>query len=96
LSGHAVYTDEGFLFVNFDFDDKMGLKDLKIHYRLWFNDYKYDDLELKIKRHKKLENDIKTYFESGLSGIDSTIKKGMREFLIEKVRQRNSREIRLK
>jgi hypothetical protein len=96
LSGHVVYKDEGFLFVNFDFDENMGLKDFKIHYRLWFNDYKYDDVEMKIRRYQKLENDIKANFESGLSGIDSTLKKGMREFLIQKVKQKNSRELRFK
>jgi hypothetical protein len=90
LLGHVTYTDNGFLFVNFDFTDSNELKEFKIHYRLWFNDYKYDDVELGIKRYQKLENDIRSYFENGMSGIDSSLKKGMREFLIQKVKARGS------
>ena len=90
LLGHTTYTDIGFLFVNFDFTDQMELKEFKIHYRLWFNDYKYDDVERNVKRYQKLETDIRANFEIGMSGMDSTLKKGIREFLIQKVKERNS------
>ncbi len=91
MAGHIVYQDDGFLLVNFDFDADNKLKDFKIYYRLWFYDYQYDDLELGIKRHDKLVRDIREYFieDKGISGIDSTLKKGMMEFLIKKVKTAN-------
>jgi hypothetical protein len=92
LSGHVVYQDDGFLLVNFDFDADDKLKDFKIYYRLWFYDYQYDDVELGVKRYEKLVNDIRRYFvdSKGISGIDSTLKKGMMEFLVNKVKTVNT------
>ena len=97
-SGHVVYEDDGFLLVNFDFAADNTLKDFKIYYRLWFYDYQYDDLETNTKRHEKLTRDIKQYFVDGkgISGIDSSLKKGMMEFLIEKVKTHNSGKLRMK
>jgi hypothetical protein len=95
-AGHVVYQDDGFLLVNFDFDADDKLKDFKIYYRLWFYDYQYDDLELGIKRHEKLVRDIKKYFmdSKGISGIDSTLKKGIMEFLVNKVEAVNMAKVR--
>lgn len=97
-AGHVVYQDDGFLLVNFDFDADDKLKDFKIYYRLWFYDYQYDDLELGIKRHEKLVRDIKKYFidSKGISGIDSTLKKGIMDFLINKVETVNMGKVRKK
>ena len=92
LTGHTVYQDDGFLLVNFDFEADIKLRDFKIYYRLWFYNYKYDNLELRITRYDKLINDIKQYFldNNAFSGIDSTLKKGMMEFIVDKVRTASS------
>jgi hypothetical protein len=91
-SGHVVYQDDGFLIVNFDFSADQKLLDFKIYYRLWFYDYKYDDVETGIKRYQKLTNDIKKYFVEGnkkngegLSSIDSTLKKSIMAHLIRQI-----------
>lgn len=86
MFGKEVYQDNGFLFVNFDFTADHKLKDFKIYYRLWFNEYQYDDLELGIKRHEKLKNDITNYFRNGsITGISSTIKKAMCDYLVSQI-----------
>jgi hypothetical protein len=82
----AVYDDQGFLLVNFDFDAEAGLKDFKIHYRLWFYSYRYDDVELGVRRHEKLVNDINRLFVQGVHGIDERLKLAMRDFLVDKVK----------
>lgn len=84
--GVAVYEDRGFLVVNFDFDAGARLKEFRIHYRLWFYDYQYDDVELGIRRHEKLLHDIDTYFVDNLGGIDTVLKMQMKNFLVQKVR----------
>lgn len=88
--GRTVYEDDGFLFVNFDFDVGAQLKEFHVLYRLWFYNYEYDDLELGIKRHEKLIRDIDSYFADGISGIDATLKKGMRDFLVAKISSMNA------
>jgi hypothetical protein len=95
MTGHVVYEDNGFLLVNFDFDADSKLKDFKIYYRLWFYDYQYDDLEIGVKRHDKLIRDIKQYFveDKGISGIDSSLKMGIMNFLINTVKMKNSQMI---
>jgi hypothetical protein len=87
-AGHVVYKDDSFFPVSFDFDADNKLKDFKIYYRLWFYDYKYDDLELGIKRHEKLARDIKQYFmdDKGISGIENSLKKAMTDFMISKIK----------
>ena len=87
-NGARVYSDDGFLFVNFDFevDEIVRLKDFKVYYRLWFYNYKYDDIELNIGRNEKLVSDINRYFLNGLGGIEKTLKYGMRDFLVKKIR----------
>ncbi len=84
--GSVVYQDDGFLIVNFDFLADQTLKNFKIHYRLWFYHYQYDDIELGIKRHEKLVGDINHYFVEDLSGIDTNLKNAMRDFIVSKVR----------
>ena len=86
LYGNCVYADDGFLIVNFDFDTHHKLKEFAIHYRLWFYNYQYHDREAGISRYDKLVYDLDRYFVNGLGGIDSTLKKGMRDFLIRKIR----------
>jgi hypothetical protein len=86
-AGHVVYQDDGFLLVNFDFDADTRLKDFKIYYRLWFYDYRYDDVERGVTRYEKLVRDIRHYFmdDREISGIDSALKKGMMDFMIAKL-----------
>lgn len=84
--GNCVYSDDGFLIVNFDFDANLYLKEFAIHYRLWFYNYQYDDTEAGITRYDKLVYDVDRHFVNGFKGIDSTLKKGMRDFLIKKIR----------
>jgi len=71
-----------FLLVNFDFDAIANSGIFKIYYRLWFYDYRYDDLELGIKRQDKLINDINAIFieDTGISGLDYSLKKGIMNF----------------
>lgn len=88
--GKVVYQDDGFLIVNFDFKADMTLKDFKVHYRLWFYNYQYDDIELGIARYEKLIYDINQHFVSGLGGIDTELKNAMRDFIIDKIRSVNS------
>jgi hypothetical protein len=61
--GNVVYRDDGFLFINFDFDDKGEMSDFQIFYRLWFYNYKYDRPEIKYKRWQLIEDDIKGAFD---------------------------------
>jgi hypothetical protein len=84
--GNTVYADEGFLLVNFDFDGQAVLKEFRIHYRLWFNQYQYDDPERGLCRGDKLINDIDTYFVKGVHGIDASLKYAMRDFLRDKIK----------
>jgi len=84
--GNVVYQDDGFLIVNFDFRSDQTLKEFKIHYRLWFYNYQYDDIELNIRRHEKLVTDLDRYFMRGLSGIDMNLKSAMRDFIISKIK----------
>lgn len=84
--GKVVYHDDGFLIVNFDFKADLTLKDFKVHYRLWFYNYQYDDIELGIARHEKLIYDINQHFVNGLGGIDTDLKNAMRDFIIGKIR----------
>ncbi len=84
--GNVVYQDDGFLIVNFDFRSDQTLKEFKIHYRLWFYNYQYDDIELNIRRHEKLVTDLDCHFMRGLSGIDMDLKTAMRDFIISKVK----------
>ena len=88
--GKVVYHDDGFLIVNFDFRADLSLKDFKVHYRLWFYNYQYDDIELGIARHEKLVYDIDKHFVTGLGGIDSGLKNAMRDLIIDKVCRVNS------
>ncbi|MFC1585684.1 hypothetical protein ACFL5V_09075 [Fibrobacterota bacterium] len=60
--GNVVYRDDGFLFINFDFDDSGQLSDFQIFYRLWFYNYKYDKPEIGYKRWQLIEDDIKGAF----------------------------------
>jgi len=73
----VVYERRRFFARDFDFDADSKLRDFKIYYRLWFYDYRYDDLELGIKRQDKLINDIKRYFieDTGISGLDYSLRK---------------------
>ena len=84
--GKMVYEDDGFLIVNFDFRADLSLRDFKVHYRLWFYNYQYDDIELGIARHEKLVYDINKHFVNGLGGIDTKLKNAMRDFIIDKIR----------
>lgn len=83
--GKVVYQDDGFLFVNFDFDADMKLREFEIHYRLWFYNYQYDDIELGLKRHEKLTNDINNHFVRAMGGIDARLKVAIRDFLKSKI-----------
>ncbi len=86
MYGNCVYSDDGFLIVNFDFDADRQLKEFAIYYRLWFYNYQYDNIETGVTRYDKLQYDINSHFVNGLNGIDSTLKEGMRDFLIRKIR----------
>ncbi len=88
--GKVVYEDDGFLIVNFDFRADLSLKDFKVHYRLWFYNYQYDDIELGIARHEKLVYDINKHFVNGMGGIDTELKNAMRDFIIDRIRMVNS------
>ena len=98
MDGNVVYQDNGFLLVNFDFKADNTLKDFKIYYRLWFYDYKYDDLELGIKRYEKLSDDIKTAFfgKNAVGEIDSSLKRRMMDYLITTVKTFNNQKFRMK
>ncbi|NLD98314.1 MAG: hypothetical protein GX640_00435 [Fibrobacter sp.] len=85
--GKTVYSDDGFLFVNFDFTADQVLKDFKIYYRLWFYEYQYDDLELGIKRYAKLENDITTHFKNGIKSVSGSLKSEMCDYLISQIKK---------
>jgi hypothetical protein len=85
--GMAVYEDQGFLLVNFDFDDNAAVREFRIHCRLWFYDYRYDDAETGVRRHEKLANDINRYFVQGVDGIDDALKGAMRDLLIATVKK---------
>jgi hypothetical protein len=83
--GAVVYQDEGFLIVNFDFSADHVLKNFAIHYRLWFNNYRYDDLELGIRRHEKLIRDMDRYFTGSIGGIDAKLKIALRDLIVRKI-----------
>jgi hypothetical protein len=80
-----VYEDDGFLLVNFDFDARARLKAFRIHYRLWFCAYRYDDRELGLSRGEKLARDIDRYFLGELGGIDPELMYAMRDFLVRQI-----------
>lgn len=84
--GVTVYHDDGFLIVNFDFNMQNEATKFGIHYRLWFYNYQYDHEESGINRYDKLIADINKHFVNTFSGIDFTLKQGMRDFLIRKIR----------
>lgn len=99
LTGNVVYQDDGFLLVNFDFNaEDNKLKDFKIYYRLWFYDYKYDDLERGVKRYEKLASDIRTAFfgKNAIGSIDSTLKKRMTDFLISTVKNASIQKVKVR
>lgn len=85
--GKTIYTDNGFLFVNFDFTADRVLKDFKIHYRLWFYEYRYDYIEKGIKRHEKLQEDITMHFKEKIKAIPEVLKEAMSDYLISQIRR---------
>ncbi len=85
--GSVVYQDDGFLIVNFDFNADQTLKIFNIHYRLWFYNYEYDDLELGITRREKVIGDLDRHFVAGVGGIDTELKNAMRDFIIGKIQK---------
>ncbi len=85
--GSVVYQDDGFLIVNFDFNADQTLKNFNIHYRLWFYNYEYDDLELGITRREKVIGDLDRHFVAGVGGIDNELKNAMRNFIIGKIQK---------
>lgn len=84
-SGHIVYEDKGFLIVNLDFKSDLTINNFKIHYRLWFYEYQFDEVELGLSRYQKLTNDLDNYFVNGITGIDENLKNSMRSFIIKKI-----------
>jgi hypothetical protein len=82
-SGACVYEDDGFLIVNIDAADTNHI-DFRVHYRLWFYLYQYDDRELGITRHEKLARDLDEYFVNSMGGIDRSLKMAMKDLIIEK------------
>jgi len=80
-----VYQDDGFLIVNFDFAADRTLREFKVHYRLWFYNYRYDDIELGLLRHEKLVQDIQQYFIEGIGGIDASLKQAMLDCLVNTI-----------
>jgi hypothetical protein len=92
IKGNSVtYEDNGFLFVNFDFDNNLNIKSFVIHYRLWFYDYKYDrivDGVIIETRGEKLKRDLDNIFLKSIRGIDENLKKGMVKYIIDRVDNR--------
>ena len=88
LNNRTVYTDNGFLFVNFDFDSNLNIKNFIIHYRLWFYDYKYDRIVDGVvieSRGQKLKRDLDSIFLKSITGIDKNLKMGMIKYLVGRV-----------
>lgn len=86
--GSPVYSDMGFLLVNFDFDmSNHKLKEFKISYRLWFYDYRYKELETGLGRVDKLRYDLEQYFvdpHKGVSGIPINLKEELVSYIVKK------------
>ena len=93
--GHTVYKDDGFLFMNFDFKADLVLRDFGIYYRLWFYDYKYDDVERQISRVDKISADIENHFVRGVKRIDKNLKMELKRHLLAKIKHGSITPLRL-
>lgn len=85
----VVYHDDGFLIISFDYDFRNGrARDFKIHQRLWFYDYRYDDRELGMSRVAKLRVDLDKHFVNRkMQGISSDLKMEIRNLILKKADQ---------
>ncbi len=83
--GTVIYSDDGYLIVNIDFDKTFKLSHFSIHYRLWFYNYQFDEIETSRTRYDKLLDDVNQHFVYEFSGVDHHLKEAMRDFLIQKI-----------
>lgn len=89
-SNRLVYHDDGFLIVNFDFDPTSGnLQNFEIGYRIWINDYKYDQISPRLTRVEKLSYDLQRYFIDEVHGIDTHLKYEIVDYIIDLAKEQD-------
>jgi len=81
-NGEELYSDRGFLLVNFDFGTNGSLQNVALHYRLWFYNYPFQIAnDTHFSRQSAITRDV-TMGLSNVHGVDSSLKEQVKESLL--------------